>query len=89
MFSIISSSNPDSEVLLVDGGESSRLSEPTSKSVTVSFMAESEGATDDKNIHCSACNDELSLGDLSRSSSSMMKKRISKKNGRSDIWIHF
>ncbi len=88
MFSIISSSNPDSEVLLVDGGESSRLSEPTSESVTVSFMAESEGATDN-NIHGSASNDELSPGDLSRSSSSMMKKIISKKNGRSDIWKHF
>jgi hypothetical protein len=88
MFSIISSSNPSSEILPVDGGESSRLSEPTSKSVLVSFMVEPDGATDN-NIHGSASNDEFSPGDQSRSSSSMMKKQMSKKNDRSNIWKYF
>ena len=74
----------------MDGVDSSRSPAPTSESGTACFLDESDVA------HDTTCPGASSITDCSpddtgnsNSSCSQLKKRISKKNGRSDIWKYF
>ncbi len=86
-FSIISSSNADSTLLPVDGVDSSRSSAPTSESGSACFLDESDVAHNTPWPGASSitgCSPDYTGN--SYSSCSQLKKRISKKNGRFDIW---
>jgi hypothetical protein len=84
-FSIVSSSNADSVLFHENGGDSSRSSVPNSESGTT--LLSREDILCDSNCPSSASITEASP--MTTSTSSIEKKRVSKKNGRSDIWKYF
>ena len=86
-FSVVSSSNADSVLFHENGGDSSRSSVPNSESGTT--LLSQEDILCDSNCPSSASITEASPGDMTMSTSSIEKKRVSKKNGRSDIWKYF
>jgi len=86
-FSIVSSSNADSVLFHENGGDSSRSSVPNSEFGTT--LLSHEDILCDSNCPSSASITEASPGDMTTSTSSIEKKRVSKKNGRSDIWKYF